>query len=219
MHDPKDPAAVTIRDLTVGYQQGSPVFEGFSADFAAGGLVLVGGGNGSGKSTLLEVCSGYLRPWRGSVRINGIDAGTAEARAVRRVCRTKQALYPTMTVLDHLLFGARCVGVEPGGVLARAERYGLHRWFGQDAKALSTGNSRKLWIMVCTLGAFDIVLLDEPFNGLDDEGSAVLRDEVSRWAADGSVLLIAHRPPAGLRPDRVFLVDHGQSAEAVLTNG
>lgn len=198
--------AIEIRDLTVGYQKGSPVLENVSADFEPGGLVLVGGRNGSGKSTLLEVCSGYLPPWRGSVRINGADAASAEARATRRVCRTKQALYPNMTARDHLAFAARCVRTDLNAVLARAERYGLHRWLSHDAKSLSTGNSRKLWIVVCTLGAFDVVLLDEPFNGLDDDGADVLCQEIRQWAAEKSVLLISHKPPAGLRPDRVFLV-------------
>jgi ABC-2 type transport system ATP-binding protein len=207
MYVPQDPdPAIEIRDLTVGYRKGAPVFTGFSAHFEPGGLVLVGGRNGSGKSTLLEVCSGYLPPWRGTVRVNGMDAGDAAARSSRRVCRTKQALYPNMTVRDHLAFAARCVGVGLDEVLARGERYGLHRWLSHDAKALSTGNSRKLWIVVCTVGAFSVVLLDEPFNGLDDEGTDVLCAEIRGWAAGKSVLLISHKPPAGLRPDRTFLM-------------
>jgi ABC-type multidrug transport system ATPase subunit len=208
MHDPQNPApAVEIRDLTVGYQRGAPVFENLSASFDPGGLVRIAGNNGSGKSTLLEVCSGYLPPWQGSVLINGVDASSAAARTARRVCRTKQALYPNMTVRDHLAFAARSVRVDLDGVLDRAERYGLHRWFAHDAKSLSTGNSRKLWIVACTVGDFDVVLLDEPFNGVDDEGAEVLRREIDEWSVGKTVFLIAHKLPGGLRADRTYAVD------------
>jgi ABC-2 type transport system ATP-binding protein len=213
MHGPEDnDPAVEIRDVTAGYRKGVPVFEKFSADFGRRGLVLVRGSNGSGKSTLLELCSGYLAPWQGSVRINGLDAGDAAARAGRRVCRTRQALYPNMTVRDHLMFASRCLRIAPDEALARAERYGLRRWYSHDAKSLSTGNSRKLWIVLCTLGAFDVLILDEPFNGLDDESGAVLGQEIRAWAAGGAVLLIAHAPPAGLAPDSVFQLSQPDAA-------
>jgi ABC-type multidrug transport system ATPase subunit len=208
MPDPQNSRVVVeIRDVTVGYDRRVPVFRHFSAAFESGGLVRIGGSNGSGKSTLLEVCSGYLAPWQGSVRINGLDAGSPAARTGRRVCRTKQALYPNMTVRDHLAFAARCVRMDLGDVLARAERYGLHRWLDHDAKSLSTGNSRKLWIIVCTSGDFDVVLLDEPFNGLDDEGAEALCREIGDWSTQKAVLLIAHKLPDTLRPDRTVMLD------------
>jgi ABC-2 type transport system ATP-binding protein len=198
--------AVEVRDLTVGYQKGKPVLEGISANFHEGALVLVRGKNGSGKSTLLEVCSGYLPPWQGTVTINGLHAGSASARTTRRVCRTQQALYPNMSVRDHLVFASRCMHSDPADALARAARYGLEPWLDYDAKALSTGNSRKLWIVMCTLGSFNVVLLDEPFNGLDDDGVDVLREDIKKWATEKAVLLISHAPPPGLAPDETFIM-------------
>jgi ABC-type multidrug transport system ATPase subunit len=207
MHGTPDPdAAIDLRDVTAGYQQGVAVLEGLTARFGPRGVVLVRGRNGAGKSTLLEVCSGYLRPWRGAVRIAGMDAATAAARTRRRVCRTEPALYPNMTARDHLVFAARCLGVDPAPGLARAERYGLAPWLGYDAKSLSTGNRRKLWIIMCTLGSFDVVILDEPFNGLDPAGRDTLSAEIRHWSATAAVLLISHAPPAGVEADREFTV-------------
>jgi ABC-type multidrug transport system ATPase subunit len=212
MHGPQNTNnAIEIRDVTVGYEKGVPVLEGFSAEFSQGDLVLVRGNNGSGKSTLLEVCSGYLAPWTGSVKINGLDARSADARIRRRVCRTQLALYPNMTVRDHLFFASRCVGSGPETAFERVERYGLQRWLQHDAKSLSTGNSRKLWIIMCTLGVFDVVILDEPFNGLDDESTDALCQELRAWATDKSVLLISHIPPVGLTPERTFML--GQASK------
>jgi ABC-type multidrug transport system ATPase subunit len=111
-----------------------------------------------------------------------------------------------MTVRDHLVFASRCVRADANDALARAERYGLEPWLDYDAKALSTGNSRKLWIIMCTLGSFNVVILDEPFNGLDEEGVNVLREDIHKWATEKSVLLISHAPPEGLIPDETFTV-------------
>lgn len=203
MHGAQDQGvAVDVSGLTVGYERGKPVLQDFSVRFGAG-LVLVRGSNGSGKSTLLEACSGYLRPWQGSVTVGGVDAGDQQARALRRVCRTQQSLYPTMTVREHLALASRCLRLPVDEPLARARRYGLGDWVDQEARALSTGNSRKLWVIMCTLGQFDVVLLDEPFNGLDDDASEVLGAELQSWAQDRAVVLIAHAPPERLPVSRV----------------
>jgi len=118
-----------------------------------------------------------------------------------------------MTVQDHLVFGSRCVGSPIEDALKRSARYGLDGWLDHEAKALSTGNCRKLWIIMCTLGSFDVVILDEPFNGLDEGGSDVLREEILAWRQDKAVLLIAHTPPAGIvRDTTVILAGRRQAA-------
>jgi ABC-2 type transport system ATP-binding protein len=105
VHDqPNEDLALDVVGVTAGYQQGRPVFVDASFSVPSGGLVHVQGPNGSGKSTLMELASGYLRPWSGVVRVGGLAAGSDEARRRRRVCRTQPALYPQMTLHDHLVF-------------------------------------------------------------------------------------------------------------------
>ncbi|UUN27771.1 ATP-binding cassette domain-containing protein [Streptomyces sp. FIT100] len=184
--------------MTAGYVEGSPVFSGLSLSFGRTGLVHVRGGNGTGKSTLVELCSGYLVPWQGTVRVGGLDANSPAARAGRRICRTQPALYPDMTVRDHIVFTSRCRGAAPDGGLDRAVRLGLGPWLDHAAKTLSTGNTRKLWYVICTLGSFGCAVLDEPFNGIDQEGVEKIAGELSLWGADRLVLLISHTLPAAL---------------------
>ena len=184
--------------------------------FAKGTLTHLGGGNGTGKTTLLEVSSGYLHPWSGTVLVNGHDARTPAARASRRVCRTQPALYPNMTADEHLEFASRCIGRPVEEALARAERYGLEPWLQHEAKELSTGNARKLWLLMCTLGDFDLILLDEPMNGLDASACAILEGEIELWRVTKAVVLVAHHLSSAIGPDRS--VDLGHRGHTVVAN-
>jgi ABC-type multidrug transport system ATPase subunit len=206
--------AVRISDVTAGYRQGAPVFTGLSAGFPAGGLVHVRGGNGAGKSTLLELYSGYLRPWTGEVQIFGVDAAAPAVRAVRRVCRTQPALYPYMTVHDHVRFASRCAGTDPGAALRRVHSLGLDPWLDHNAKSLSTGNARKLWYVMCSLGEFRTIFLDEPFNGLDTAGVATMCSDIETWARSKTVLLISHNLPPALGAPPAFVLDGGEGVAA-----
>ncbi|MCH6468727.1 ABC transporter ATP-binding protein [Sinomonas terrae] len=171
------------------------------------GLVRIAGPNGSGKSTLLELVSGFLAPFDGEVRISGTRAGAPEARLLRSVCRTAPALYPSMTTRDHLAFAARCRRTELAPALARAERYGLGDWLEVAAAELSTGNQRKLWLLACTALPTPLVILDEPFNGMDDHGVQTLVGELAEWASTRLVILIAHSLPEGLEPRQTVALE------------
>ncbi|MCX4584520.1 ATP-binding cassette domain-containing protein [Streptomyces sp. NBC_01481] len=199
--------ALELKSVTAGYDQSAPVFVDLSLSLPGRGLTMVSGRNGSGKSTFLELCSGYLPPWHGQVRVGDRDARDPLSRTARRVCRTDVSLYPSMTVRDHLVFAARCHGISPDPGLKRAVRYGLEPWLDHAAKELSTGNRRKLWLTMCTLGEFALVMLDEPFNGLDSAGIELLSAEMCAWATHASVVLIAHDPPATVAADTTITLD------------
>ncbi|WDO11377.1 ATP-binding cassette domain-containing protein (plasmid) [Streptomyces murinus] len=183
-----------------------------SATFEAPGLVHVQGGNGIGKSTLVELCSGYLRPWQGIVRVGGMDAHDPRARAARRICRSQPALYPDMTVRDHLVFTTRCNGADLDTELIRAVDLGLYPWLDQAARTLSTGNARKLWYVMCTTGRFNCAVLDEPFNGLDHDTTHKIATEISGWSDNRLVLLVSHTLPPGLAVSDTFTLEAAGAA-------
>lgn len=195
---------VELKSSTVRYGKGEPVFSAVNFALNHTGLHWVKGPNGSGKSTLLEVLSGYLPLAEGQALVNGHLANSPRAHQGRRVCRTEPALYPMMSVRDHIVFASHWVDTEPSSGLQRAERYGLTPWMDSSAETLSTGNRRRLWLIQCTLGDFSVLILDEPFNGLDDESRTVLIDELRNWSEERCVLLSAHQLPTELPVDRVI---------------
>ncbi len=198
---PKNPsAALDVAHLTAGWStRRAAVLDDVSLTIPDAGVHRLAGANGAGKSTLIECGSGYLVPWSGTVTVSGRDAAAPEARALRRTCRTTPALYPVLTVAEHLEVAATARGAALGPVHERAERYRLTPWLDREARELSTGNCRKLWFVLCTLGSFTLALLDEPFNGLDDEARTLMCEEIAQWSSDRAVVVVAHEPPPQLR--------------------
>ncbi|GAB2894999.1 hypothetical protein GCM10027027_08000 [Neomicrococcus lactis] len=201
VHSAQPDAFIELDHVTAGYGKGPDVFRDASFRIDRPGLYRLHGPNGQGKSTLIEVLSGYLHPREGEARVNGLTATSPEAHELRRVCRTEPALYPMMGVRDHLVFASRWNGAPVEHALERAVAYGLGPWLDTPAEALSTGNRRRLWLVQCTVGQFRTVILDEPFNGLDDRSVALLCAELEVWANTRCVLLTAHLPPAELAID------------------
>jgi ABC-type multidrug transport system ATPase subunit len=147
------------------------------------------------------------------VTVGGIEAADPRARRVRRVCRTQPALFPRMTVADHLHVAARATATPVAHAVARADALGLGPWREATATTLSTGNARKLWYVMCTLGDFEVACLDEPFLGLDEDGVQVVCREIADWAATAAVVLAGHDLPDRLAVHHRFDLGSGPDRE------
>lgn len=188
---------IDFQDVFFGYGD-QPVLRGLRLTADPGAVVHLTGPNGSGKSSVLLLYAGYAAADSGAVRVCGHDAQDPAVRALRRYCGVDQALYPQLTVREHLEFATRARGLPWRAAASRAERYGLDRWTDDTVSALSTGSARKLWIIMCTLGEFAAVGLDEPFLGLDEGAAGVLAEELVEWSRDRAVLLVSHDVPRTL---------------------
>ncbi len=205
---------ISLEQVSAGYVPGLDVLHDVSLSIGAGFTQLVGA-NGSGKSTLLEVMAGTLRPRSGRACLNGDSAHSPAAWRSRSVCRAVVALFPGLTVAEHaaLLYYADSLDVQR--IEQRLVAYGLSPWFDVPVAELSTGNLRKAWIVLGTAAERNVVLLDEPFTGLDDSGVGVLIDEVIAWQSSGrTVVLVSHQRGVGLSPDRVVDVTQLTSGSA-----
>lgn len=192
---------ITTDRLSVGHHPDQEVLSELTLSVPPG-LAQLRGANGAGKSTLVEVLAGGLEPWRGSAELYARDARAA--RPLRRVCRSRPALYPTLTLREHLQLLADAQVVVLADALGRCDRYGVGDWVDVPSDQLSTGNLRKAWIVLCTTPTVPLWLMDEPFNGLDAHGIEVLVAEITERVAAGlDVVLVAHQLPPGLSPGSV----------------
>jgi ABC-type multidrug transport system ATPase subunit len=200
--------AVALTGVTAGYVEDRPVVRDLQLRLPRGGLTRLDGPNGAGKSTLVELVSGYLRPWAGTVEVCGHDAAAPAAREVRQVVRTQPALYEHMTVRDHLTFMARVRGGDLIRQLERADRLGLTPWLDERAAALSSGTAKKLWYLLGTVGPAELVVLDEPFNAVDEEGVRAMVRDLDEAAVEGrTVVVVCHSVPPELVVDRTVRLE------------
>jgi heme exporter protein A len=173
-------------------------------DFALepGAALTVFGPNGAGKTTLLRIIAGLLRAERGEVLMGGRPFVRADAAQRRRIGLISHAslLYDGLTALENLVFYGRLYGLpDPGAAARRAlDAVGLAARAGSAAGTMSRGMSQRLTIARALLHDPDIVLLDEPFTGLDQAAAASLRGQLTRLRAERrTVVLVTHNLDEG----------------------
>ncbi len=189
-----------------------------SLEISAGTLTLVCGPNGAGKSTLLRVLGGLTRPTTGSVRLLDRDPFGRDAATVRGKIGwlgTGAGLYTDLTVEENLEFAAALHGVERTRVAELIDRLGLSPVRARPARTLSDGYRRRTGLARALVHEPEILLLDEPWNGLDDEASnqlvTLLRELRDRG---GTIVVAAHRAPAGADiANRVIPLESGRVVE------
>ncbi|MCH2460604.1 MAG: ABC transporter ATP-binding protein [Gemmatimonadetes bacterium] len=161
------------------------------------------GPNGAGKSSLLGMLGGGLRPTSGSVSICGEPLNFSEVDWRYRVgvLSHQGFLYEQLTAKENLQFYGQLFGLTEldSRIGQRLEQVGLTERAGSRVSELSHGMRHRLSLARTLLHDPDVVLLDEPFTGLDPSASAVLRD-VLRELKDGSrtVVMVTHNLSEGL---------------------
>jgi ABC-type multidrug transport system ATPase subunit len=186
---------------------------GVSFTAEAGSVTAVIGPNGAGKSTLFLATTGLVEPDSGSIRVLGHPAGSGPAQRAVSLMPEQPDLYPGVSVWEHIVFVAllyRLAEWQP-----RAEemlvRFGLDERRDELPHQLSQGLRRRLALVMALLHGADVLLLDEPFNGLDPRSSHELRSLVRELAEAGASVLVATHILSDVErlADRVVVLDHG----------
>jgi len=158
----------------------------------AGQMVGFVGPNGAGKTTAMRIALGVLRPDAGEVRWLG-RAVDAETRRRFGYMPEERGLYPKMRVLDQLVYLARLHGLEPEDARARAaamvQALCVADRGGDRAESLSLGNQQRVQLAAALVHRPEVLVLDEPFSGLDPVGVDVL-SEMLRGQADAGVPVV-----------------------------
>ncbi|MGH4032834.1 ATP-binding cassette domain-containing protein [Actinomycetota bacterium Odt1-20B] len=180
---------IHIADLVVRRGR-ADVLSGFDARVADGESVRLAGPNGSGKSTLLHVLAGLTAPAAGTVTVAGRPPGDPAVRALRGFVQEPPPLYEHLTTAEQLAFAAGVWGVPGTGLRERAESLGLTERLDVLVGDLSLGQRKKLGFLCATAHTPRLLLLDEPFNGLDSAAETAVREELSRWRDQGTTLVV-----------------------------
>jgi ABC-type multidrug transport system ATPase subunit len=164
---------------------------------AAGEMVALVGHNGSGKSTFLRLVAGILEPTDGTVTIAGAPAGSLDARAATSYLADEPVLYEDLSVREHLAYVSRLHGLDASDADADEvlERIGLlHRADDLPAR-FSRGLRQKTSIALGVFRPFRLLLVDEPFVGLDAPGKAALLDLLAEIHQHGAAIVVATHDP------------------------
>jgi heme exporter protein A len=179
---------IVARDL--GRDFGSKrVLRGLDFDVARGGFLVVTGPNGSGKSTLLSLCAGLLVPTRGELLVE------AERREIGYVAH-ESLVYRELTALENLDLYGRLYRVperrERIGMLL--ERFGLWEARRQRVGLFSRGMAQRLAVCRALLHEPELLLLDEPYSGLDRDASELVDGVLTEAAGSKTVVVATHDP-------------------------
>ena len=177
-----------------------------------GQRVVIVGHNGSGKTTLLRMSAGLLDPSAGEVRVVGAAAGTMAARAAVSYLSDNPVLYDDLSVLEHLEYVCRLHDAddwEERGVGLLAEM-GLSERADDLPSRFSRGLRQKTAIVLGLIRPFSVLLVDEPFVGLDPPGRAAFIDLLADASESGATVIVAtHQLEYVQRCDRVIALRDG----------
>ncbi len=208
-------ATLEVRDLVVAYGDHRAV-DGVDLAIAAGEILGLLGPNGAGKTSTLSAIEGLVRPRRGSVSVDGVDAlaHPSAARARLGVQLQANSFSPDLTLAQivRLFGGLYGVRLGPEDALGRLREVGLAEDAGRGWKHLSGGQQQRLSLAVAMVHEPSLLLLDEPTVGLDPQARRQLWGRIDRVRAKGaSVLLTTHSmEEAQAVCDRVAIIDHGR---------
>ncbi len=166
---------LVLRDLSFGVERG--------------GCLVVTGANGSGKTTLLRLLAGLTAPTRGTLDVKA-------ERARLGYLAHEPLLYRELTALENLELFGRLYRIperrERIGMLL--ERFGLWEARGERVAGYSRGMVQRLALCRALLHAPDLLILDEPFTALDDEGAELLDHELEGLAGTATLVVSTHDP-------------------------
>ena len=204
---------ISIRQLTKSYGR-FRALNRVDMDVAPGSFLALFGPNGAGKSTLLGIIAGLVRPSRGQVFLDGDEITKDRDESLGRrigVLSGQTYLYDELTVLENLRFYGNLYDVDN-----RRERIeellhtvGMEGRSGSPVRTLSRGMRQRVALARALLHDPAVLLLDEPYSGLDQEALVMLKTILA--ARDRTILLVTHDLVRGLEAaDRVAILNRGR---------
>jgi ABC-type multidrug transport system ATPase subunit len=164
-----------------------------------GGVLALLGPNGAGKSTLFGCLLGFACPTAGAINYEGATL-TSDVRRMIGYMPERISLYPQNSVLENGTFFAQLKGQPTSELERQLKRVGLYHVQDRAAGKLSKGMLQRLGLAIALCGAPEILVLDEPFNGLDPALLETLQNILTEERQRGATLLVSTHTISAVEP-------------------
>jgi len=202
-----------VRSVTKSYD-GRAVVNDVTFEVRPGEIFALLGPNGAGKTTLIRMITDILRPDRGEVRFNGsrvTDGGTRIAYLPE-----ERGLYRRSAVMDVLEYYGRLKGLDRQTArhdgAALLERVGLGEWARKQVQSLSKGMQQKVQLCTALIADPQLLILDEPYSGLDPVNVQLLEELLEERRAKGVTIILSTHQMNKVEEhcDRALMINHGR---------
>ncbi len=207
-------SAINIHEATKRFGSHTAV-DGFSLAVASGTIYGFLGHNGAGKTTTLRMITGILAPDAGSVTVlDGLKPEDARARV--GYLPEEKGLYKDMRVTDVVTYFGQLKGLSRQEAQSRAQTRlaaaGLGDWMSTKCNALSKGMAQKVQVIATLLHDPELVVLDEPFSGLDPVNSEMVLELIKRYKREGRTVIFSTHVVEHAEQicDSVVIIDRGK---------
>lgn len=185
---------ISLSQIDFSYPSGDKVLSSVSLSIEKGALIGLVGANGSGKSTLMSLVAGLYSPTHGTLSVVG-HTSPGDEKVIRSVCRMvmQDADLQILgaTVEEDLLLGRKRTDEAVAKARTMAERFNLIEVWDKPVQTLSWGMKRKLCLAAAMLDEPQVLLLDEPFSGLDYPGMREMRRIIVENKAAGLTQIVS----------------------------
>lgn len=173
------------------------------------------GPNGAGKTTLLRMITGIFLPDEGQILMNGKPFDPSKDVSKIGYMPEERGLYKKMKIGEQALYLAQLKGLSKADAIAKIKewfiKFEMQSWYNKKVEDLSKGMSQKLQFVTTVLHNPELIILDEPFSGLDPVNANLIKDEIYKLAKSGSTIIFSTHRMEQVEEicDHIILVNKG----------
>jgi ABC-2 type transport system ATP-binding protein len=173
------------------------------------------GPNGAGKTTLLRMITGIFLPDEGQILMNGKPFDPSKDVSKIGYMPEERGLYKKMKIGEQALYLAQLKGLSKADAMAKIKewfiKFEMQSWYNKKVEDLSKGMSQKLQFVTTVLHNPELIILDEPFSGLDPVNANLIKDEIYKLAKNGSTIIFSTHRMEQVEEicDHIILVNRG----------
>ncbi|OQP53735.1 ABC transporter ATP-binding protein [Niastella populi] len=198
------------------YYTSQKAVDDISFTLAPGSIFGLLGPNGAGKTTLIRMITGILFPDEGEIIFDGQPFNPDKDVAYIGYMPEEKGLYKKMKIGDQAIYLAQLKGLSKSEALERVKhwfiKFEMQSWWNKKVEDLSKGMQQKLQFVTTVLNDPKLIILDEPFSGLDPVNSNLIKDEINNLAKQGSSIIFSTHRMEQVEEicDHIILVNKGQ---------